>query len=211
MSAGRDSSGKAPEPGRLARSRGRLLRDAVVGTLAVGGGLEAAAVTSRAATRTRLTQQDAKILNFLLRLEQVEQSFFARAAHDARFGADVRQFASVAAAQDGAHEDALRSMLGAAAQSTTATARARPRTDAEFVQDALDLKEAAVAAYIGEAANLSRDLVTRVSTIVSVEARHAAWIRSIADVIPAPRAADRSQTPAAVLRSLQGRGLAPTG
>jgi Ferritin-like domain len=99
-------------------------------------------------------------------------------------------------------------MLGTSVQATTSQLKADPKNDAEFLRDALTLKEAAVAAYIGEGPNLRSERVTEVAGMVSVEARHAAWIRSIQAAIPAPRAADRSQTPTAVVRALQGDGIA---
>jgi Ferritin-like domain len=200
-------SGEATIPAGGERTRRGLLRDGIAGALVAGGVLGAGAVASAGASAS-LPQQDAKILNFLLELERLQTSFFERAGGDKRFSAELRQFASVTARQDRAHVAALRSLLGSAAGATTAQLKADPHDDASFVHDALTLKEAAVAAYIGEAPNLSVARITPVAGIVSVEARHAAWIRSIAAVIPAPRAADRSQKPGTVARSLEGSGLA---
>ena len=193
------------------RSRRRILGDVAVGAVTLGGAAEAAklvAAPAAAGTSSRTHAADAKILNFLLSLEELQTSFFDGIARDGRFSAEIRQFAKTTAKQDKAHADALRSMLGAAAAPTSAHVQADPKDDASFVHDALALKEAVVAAYIGEAPNLHRGRVTSVATIVSVEARHAAWIRSIGDVIPAPRAADRSQTPVNVVRELEGSGIA---
>jgi hypothetical protein len=50
------------------------------------------------------------------------------------------------------------------------------------------LEEAAVAAYIGQGANLSRALMVRFAQVTSVEARHAAWISDVLGSDPAPRA-----------------------
>jgi hypothetical protein len=191
-----------------ARTRRRVLRDGAVGAAAACGLLGLSAAGRAAGAAASLPASDAKILNFLLELERLQASFFARAAGDKRFGTEVRQFAKVTASQDKAHVEALRRLLGPAAAGTTGQLRADPRTDADFVRDAAALKEAAVAAYIGEAPNLHVDRITKVAEIVSVEARHAAWIRSIQDTIPAPRAADRSQTPSAVVRTLQQGGIA---
>jgi hypothetical protein len=185
------------------RTRTRVLREGILGAAAVCGllGLSAAAGAS-------LPAKDAKILNFLLELERLQTSLFTRVSTDTRFGAEVRQFATVTAKQDQAHVDALRTLLGPAVTGSAAQLRADPRNDADFVRDSVALKEAAVAAYIGEAPNLHVDRITNIAEIASVEARHAAWIRSIQNAIPAPRAADRSQTPSAVLRTLQESGIA---
>jgi hypothetical protein len=185
-----------------------LLRDGIVGAVTVGGILGARAVASAGAAGSSPTQQDAKILNFLLELERLQTTFFERGAQNPRFSAELRQFARVAARQDKAHADALHSMLESSAHAPTSRLKADPKDDAQFIRDALELKEAAVAAYIGEAPNLQPDRITPVAGIVSVEARHAAWIRSIHSVIPAPRAADRSQTPTAVVTALEGGGIA---
>jgi len=198
-------SGEGPIPAGGERTRRRLLREGIAGALVAGGVLGAGAA---AAVSAPLPQQDAKILNFLLELEQLQVTFFDRAGRDTRFSDELRQFARVVARHDKAHADALRSMLGSAVQATASQVKAAPTDDAGFIRDALALKEATVAAYIGEGPNLQTERVTGVAGIVSVEARHAAWIRSIHDVIPAPRAADRSQTPTAVVRSLQGDGIA---
>lgn len=196
---------------RATRSRKEVLRDAFGGALALGGALEARALVASPGTAeagATAGRQEAKILNFLLELERLQIAFFERAGRDARFSAALRQFATVTAKHDRAHADALRSLRGSAAAAATARLEADPQDDAEFVRDALALKEAAVAAYIGEAPNLPLDKITAVATIVSVEARHAAWIRSIGDEIPAPRAADRSLTPSKVVRTLEGAGIA---
>jgi Ferritin-like domain len=201
-------SGERPIGVGRPRSRRRVLRDGILGAVTVGGILGVRAVASAGAAGSSLTRQEAKILNFLLELERLQATFFERAAQNARFSAELRQFARTAARQDKAHADALRSLLGSSAQATTSELKADPKDDAQFIRDALDLKEAAVAAYIGEGPNLEPGRVTSVASIVSVEARHAAWIRSIDAVIPAPRAADRSQTPAAVVKALKGGGIA---
>jgi Ferritin-like domain len=192
------------------RSRRRVLRDGLVGAIAVGSALGARKVASAgaAAAGSSLPPQDAKILNFLLELERLQVTFFERAGRDSRFNAELRQFATVTARQDKAHLATLRSLLGASVEAPTAQLQADPHDDAEFARDALALKEAAVAAYIGEAPNLESGRVTTVAGIASVEARHAAWIRSIHTLIPAPRAADRAQPPATVARALEGSGIA---
>jgi hypothetical protein len=46
-----------------------------------------------------------------------------------------------------------------------------------------------------------------VATLVSVEARQAAWIRDIAHSSPAPRAADPARRADAILADLRERGF----
>ena len=66
-----------------------------------------------------------------------------------------------------------------------------------------------VAAYIGQGANLTIDGVAAVAPLVSVEARHAAWIRDITAVNPAPAAADPAKSAEDVRLALEQAGLPP--
>jgi hypothetical protein len=59
----------------------------------------------------------------------------------------------------------------------------------------------------GQGANLTADTVGAVATLVSVEARQVAWLRDLAGVSPAPRAADPGRTPDDVLADLRKLGL----
>ena len=180
-------------------SRRGLVAKALVAAAALGVGVDAVSDPAGAASRA----QDANILNFLLRLERIQAAFFARAARARSSSGEFRQFAKVVAEQDAAHVDELQSLLRANAERSQFKLRPVPRDADAFTQAALNLKEATVAAYIGEAANLSVDRLTPVASILSVDARHAAWIRSIADALPAPRAADPAAAPRTVLRTIE--------
>jgi Ferritin-like domain len=189
-------------------SRMLLLRRALLATSALGfgggamlrafGGTEAAAASKAA---------DIRILNFFLDLEEI-QAFYSEAASAKVAAARVRRFAEVTAAQDRAHAGALRSMLRESARAKPKLRLGKnPKLESEFVPSALKLKEAVVAAYIGQGANLTAPRMSRVASIVSVEARHAAWIRAIAGALPAPRAADASKQPEEVLSMIDGWGI----
>ena len=54
------------------------------------------------------------------------------------------------------------------------------------------LEDTAVAAYNGQAVNLTKPVLKAAATIVSVEARHAAWIRDIVGQPAAPQATDQA-------------------
>ena len=64
-----------------------------------------------------------------------------------------------------------------------------------------------MAAYNGQATNLSRATLEAAAKVVSVEARHAAWIRSIIGEPPAPDATDTPLSADEVLEGLQQIGL----
>ena len=69
------------------------------------------------------------------------------------------------------------------------------------------LEDAAVGAYNGQAANVSTKIFAVAARIVSVEARHAAWVRSIEDRDPAPDATDKPMTEQQVRDSLRELGV----
>ena len=78
-----------------------------------------------------------------------------------------------------------------------------------FADTAAKLEDLAVAAYNGQATNVSPAILAAAATVVSVEARHAAWIRSISGDPPAPDATDTPQSADEVLKGLEQIGLKP--
>jgi hypothetical protein len=189
-------------------SRKAVMRRAVAGTAAFGFGALTLSRVFGPADAAASKRNDTQILNFLLLLEQLQHDFYAEAAGAAALGARMRHFASVASEQDRAHAKLLRSLLGDRAN-TQARFRFGDTTasEANFAPVALKLKEAVVASYIGEGPNLATARVTEVATIVSVDARHAAWIRAIVGELPAPRASDRSTTAEDVMRLIRRWGF----
>ena len=81
-----------------------------------------------------------------------------------------------------------------------------PRTPTRSRAAAAQLEDVAVGAYNGQAANVTAGAFLAAARIVSVEARHAAWIRSIRDGDPAPDAVDVPYDEKRVRRELRGTG-----
>ena len=75
-----------------------------------------------------------------------------------------------------------------------------------FTEAALKLEDLAVAGYNAGAPNLTKPTLAAAAKIVSVEARHASWIRSIAGVTPAPDASEPQLSAQRVMKTLQGSG-----
>jgi len=69
------------------------------------------------------------------------------------------------------------------------------------------LEDTGVAAYNGQATNLTRGALAIAAKIVSVEGRHAAWIRTIAGKSPAADATDPALTEAQALAALRKTGF----
>jgi hypothetical protein len=177
----------------------------------VAGG---AAIGARTGDGTSLAapsaDTDAKILNFFLLLEYLQEAFYREALQKAQLTGDLKVCARSVGRQESEHVAFLIKRLGG-------RARPRPRPDfgdalsapERFLAAAIDLEELAIAAYIGQGANLTRDTLGAVGTLLSVEARQVAWLLDLAGDSPAPRAADPARKPDDVLRELRKRRFLP--
>jgi hypothetical protein len=176
----------------------------VGGAFAVGGALAGGASLGRAASPAT----DVRILNLALQLEELEAGFYAAALDKGALRGELREFAEVVGSHEREHVAFLRDALGA-------KAGARPRmrfgaavtSQKRFVAAATTLEDAVVAAYNGQAANLSTGALAAAAKIVSVEARHAAWIRAIAGKPPAVDATDPILTERQVLATIKKLGF----
>jgi hypothetical protein len=157
-------------------------------------------------------EQDRKILNFALVLERLQAAFYEEGLARASLTGELREFAEIVGGHERAHVEFLEKALGDAARpSPRFDLSAATRDERVFGQTARMLEDAGVAAYNGQAANLTKDVLGPAAEIVSVEGRHAAWIRDILGLEPAPRAADAGAESAAIVRQLQASGLLRSG
>jgi Ferritin-like domain len=189
-------------------TRRRLLRAAAAGGAIVGGGAALTAGGGNTLLAAPSVDTDARILNFFLLLEYLQETLYRDGLEHGGLTDELAAYARTVGPQETEHAAYLVKRLGA---------RARPRPKADFgaalssserfQAAAIDLEETAIAAYIGQAANLTRGAVGAVGTLLSVEARQAAWLRSLAGAPPAPRAADPARKPSDVLAHLRSQGL----
>ena len=176
----------------LTSTRERFLRRAAVagGTLVVGG-VVVAGLPRLASPAAQSAAGDAEIFNFALLLEYTQAAFYAEAVDRAELSGELLEFARVVAEHERAHVEYLRDALGGDARpepgTDFGTATAEPEA---FGAAAVTLEDVAVAAYNGQAANLTKGALRAAATIISVDARHAAWIRSIIGESPAEQAVD---------------------
>jgi hypothetical protein len=201
-----------PQPPLLDREirdvRSGFLRRAAVaaGALATAG--LGAGTAAKLAASAPSPAQDAKILNFLLVVEYAQSALYDEALKAGALRGELREFARLVAAHEREHVALLRRELGS-------RARGRPSLDLggaasnrdDFLTTALALESAALGAYIGQAANVTKPVVSSLARICAVDARHTAWLRDIAGEDPAPYAADRSRTSSDVLKTLRKAGL----
>jgi Ferritin-like domain len=191
------------------RTRAQAIRAAAVAATGAAAGAVASGWIGPASSAGQPSRaQDVRILNFLLVLEEAQVAFYTVALRSTVLGAELTRFARTVAPQERAHARVLRRRLGRDAQRPPTFDFADAAVDPKRFRDtAIDLEEATAAAYIGQGANLTRDAVALVASIVAVEARHAAWIRDIAGADPAPRAADVARSADDVLSELRRKGL----
>ena len=188
-------------------SRAEFLRKAAIasGGLVGGGALLGALATDASAA----TKNDIAILNFALTLEYLEAEFYTRAERGGALRDRTLEFARIVGAHERAHVAFLKKALGR-------NAVAKPRFDFRgttqnqraFQKTAQVLEETGVKAYKGQAPKIDADaLLVAAAKIHSVEARHAAWIRHIRGVSPAPAAFDEPATKSEVLAAVAATGF----
>jgi hypothetical protein len=192
-------------------TRASLLQRAIVG----GGGLMAGAIVYSGLAEDSFSApspaQDARILNFALQLEYVQARFYQEALRSAGLTGELHEFARVAGAHERAHVAFLRRHLGRRANAApTLQFGDATRDPRRFTAAAVALEDLAVAAYNGQGTNLSRPALAAAVEIVSVEARHAAWIRDIAGSLPAHRAQDPLWSATKATRALTQLGFVET-
>lgn len=212
-----DHCGDAPAAGETDRtglgaygdSRRDLLKRALFAGGAVLAGGTLAGGLPRLARSAQSPAQDVQILNFLLELEYLQAAFYAQAAREGGLSGELVEFALVVGGHEREHVAVLREILGdEAAEEPTfefGDATADPQS---FARSALLLEETGTAAYIGQGANLTKEVVATAAGIVAVEARHTAWVRDMLGVNPAPRAADPARTPEQVRATIRDAGFA---
>ncbi len=189
-------------------SRASFLRAALGGGAVIAGGAAIGTAADGESVAAQSKNADAEILNLFLKLEYAQEAFYRQAVQTGRLEGQLLRFARAVVEQEERHAAFLKRRLGRRADK-------RPKSDAgdlvrspeTFRDAAIDLEEAAIGAYLGQGANLSASAVRRIPTLVSVEARQAAWIRDIAGVDPAPRAADKARKGEDVLAELRDKGL----
>ena len=179
-----------------------LRKGAMIGAAA---GLMALSATDADAA----TMGDIDILNYALTLEYLEAAFYREAVSKGALAGHTKKFAAVVAQHEQAHVKALEGALGSKAvkkprfdfQGTTANQQT-------FEETAMVLEDTGVAAYKGQAPLIKANAVLEAAlSIHSVEARHAAWIRDILGVAPAPVAFDEPLSMSQVLAAVGKTGF----
>jgi len=148
---------------------------------------------------------DTDILNFGLRFERLQATFYTQAEElgtVAAMRADKQDWARTLGAHERAHVKILKQVLGRRAEG-------RPffdfgeatQSDAAFTRTAVAMEDLTVALLTGVVPKVqNRGLTSALFGLLTVEARHAAWARSIVGTNPAPSAFDEPRS----LQSVSG-------
>jgi hypothetical protein len=174
-----------------------------------GAGAAFAGITALGVARfAGAADRDQDALNLLLKVEYAEVGLYSAALEGNRLTGELRSYARTVLGHERDHLAALKQTLGAAAEPAPRVDFARATSSPEAFADAAGrLEDLAVAAYNGQATGVSPKTFVAAATIVSVEARHAAWIRSIVGRRPAPDATDTPLKRDEVLDGLRDLGV----
>jgi len=191
-----DVDGALRESAKRLPTRGQFLsrgaRAAAVGVLAAGLLPEVAQARASKRDRAKHAAEDVAILNFALTLEYLQAAFYTQAERVGSLHGALAEQARVVGSHERAHVKAFRQTLGrAAVKSPSFNFRGTTDSPHSFRATAVAFEDLAVGAYKEQLPKIhSNQYLAAAIAISSVEARHAAWIRYLAGIVPAEHAFD---------------------
>jgi hypothetical protein len=173
-------------------TRAGFLRTAALGGAAMLGALATPSVAGAQVN-------DVGILNFGLRFERLQATFYTQAAELGTIAtmADAKQqWAETLGAHERAHVKIIKTVLGPKADASPAFDFGDAnQTDAAFTRTAVAMEDLTVALLTGIMPLVKqKPLVAALMGLLTVEARHAAWARHIIGANPVPQSFDKPQT-----------------
>jgi Ferritin-like domain len=183
----RETASRLPTRGQFLR---RGVQAATVGILAAG--LLPEPAQARASQSAQAS--DVAILNFALVLEYLQAAFYTEAERVGALHGALAEQARVVGSHERAHVKAFQKTLGkAAVKSPSFNFRGATDSPKSFRATAVAFEDLAVGAYKEQLPKIhSNAYLAAAISIHSVEARHAAWIRYLAGIVPAEHAFDAS-------------------
>lgn len=159
-------------------------RTALAGGAVLSGGVLLGVLPSAARAATPDVRSDLAILNFALTLEYLEAEFYNQAVENINFTGELEYFATNVRAHENVHVTALRATidkLGGKPVAKPTFAFGQTVTDLDkFMATSQFLEDTGVRAYLGQTTHIRLDpVLLAAAQILAVEARHAAWIRSL--------------------------------
>ena len=184
-------------------SRADFLRGAAFASTALLIGL-----TDPPAASASSPKRDVEILQFGLVFEYLQSTFYTRAVRDgtvARMKPEKQRWARVLGAHELAHVAILEDVLGKKApKKPFFNFRGITESESAFTRTAVAMEDLTVALLSGQAPRFdSRALTAAVFSLLTTEARHAAWARRLSGVRPVAAAFDEPKTLNEVSRVVQ--------
>jgi rubrerythrin len=190
------------DSGDLSRSevilKGALAAGAVYGTFMIGPYVRKAFAMSGSS--------DVDIVNFALTLEYLESTFYTEALKRVKGKGELKKLIPLLASDEKQHVEALEGTV----KKLGGKPVKEPKFNFEYSDEKGFLKLAAVfedtgvSAYNGAGPSIkSKEVLAAAGSIVQVEARHAAAIRSLNGEEPAPQAFDEPLEEAQVLKAVE--------
>jgi len=183
-----------------------LLRSTLAGAAAYGT-LSATGLVTKALADS--SSGDVDILNFALTLEFLEAEFYTLAADQVKgLSDDETKLTEKLRDDEKAHVDALTATI----EKLGGKPAAKPEFDfggafgsrASYLKTSNTLEDTGVSAYNGAAPAIkSSEVLAAAGSIVQIEARHAALVRLVRNVAPAPQAFDTASEMEAVLKAIK--------
>ena len=156
------------------------------------GAAAAGLASASRSSGSSLSSHDREVLEFALKFEQLQTAFYSQALRDGKLTGQTRQFAETVGKEEQAHLKYVQKALGSAGSAPTFRFGDATASNAKFIAAAVKIEDTGLAAYNGQAGNVSRATLKSVARVISVEARHAAWARSLAgDSSPPQRRSTR--------------------
>ena len=173
-------------------TRAGFLRKAALGSAGI---LAALAAPARAADSV----SDVDILNFGLRFERLQATFYTQADELGtihKMPAAKQRWAEVLGAHERAHVRILKKILGdKAGKRPFFDFHGVTETDDRFTRTAVAMEDLTVALLAGVTPRVhDRSLTAALFGLLTTEARHAAWARNIVGTTPVGRSVDRART-----------------
>jgi hypothetical protein len=196
------------EDGALREAIYNVYRDSradFLGKAVVGGTALLAALAEPPPASAARKSNDVPILNFDLTFEYLQASFYTVAERigTVRKMSDAnRRWANIVGAHERGHVKILRAVLGTkAVKSPFFNFRSVVEDKDQFLKTGVALEDLTVAVLAGQADQIDKpSLVTGIFSLLTTEARHAAWARRIAGVQPIGPAIDPPKSIAAAQR-----------
>jgi rubrerythrin len=175
-------------------TRAGLLR-LLAGSAAASAGLEllltpGASAATRPKSKADAHRREITLLQYALSLEYLGASFYQAALHELDLSDGVHDAAFALRAHERAHEQTVK------AQITKLGGKPHPTekfdfhralaSEAAFLTTSARIEELCTDTFNGALALVSSPVLGMLAQIVSVEARHAAWMRALAGQSPAP-------------------------